>query len=584
MSGLEIVGVVVGVVPIIFKAAGAAWETLDKTISFDEDTEDLGIRLETVKAHLGIWAGKAGVTQGQLLDALMPFEELIARTLRRMCDLVKEVEGEGQKYGIFVREVTPSDNRRRSETVIQISRSFHSVMASLKERAGVSTLLEREASMQRTGTESSVSRRVFWAIRERNRFENFVESLERHVKGLQVFVVEGERKEIQQEGTRLALDTIGGLRDPRHLSQLQQAFGWDQNFSQVDIHALSQWKAIALQRAQTIGSNVGDAENWGLAGSTAEDRSSTRFLKKGSIDPSAAYLFEKKNYDSNITDENKDLLRERVRQLISLLAGQHAQRYLHTLQPLGYVDDPDYHCWWIVFRFSIGPLGCGELKGNQPLSLRALFAVPSKPALESRYKLAKRLVTTFVSLYGGGWMHKGINSTNIIFPCVDFGTSTQGFTSLQTALLQGFNYSRQLTQSQTIDQGKVLDDLEAAIYRHPHYQGEAASGYQIYYDIYSLGLVLFEIAIWEPLMDTLSARPSKQSAKTLWRDMDYFHEPEAFELKRKVMIRVKYELAYRVGTRYKEAVEWCLNLEQPVTAVEFYNKVAIPLDTLDCEA
>ena len=85
-------------------------------------------------------------------------------------------------------------------------------------------------------------------------------------------------------------------------------------------------------------------------------------------------------------------------------------------------------------------------------------------------------------------------------------------------------------------------------------------------------------------MDTLSARPSKQSAKTLWRDMDYFHEPEAFELKRKVMIRVKYELAYRVGTRYKEAVEWCLNLEQPVTAVEFYNKVAIPLDTLDCEA
>jgi len=584
MSGLEIVGVVVGIVPIVFKAAGAAWKTLDNTISFDEDTEDLGIRLETVKAHLGIWAGKSGVTQGQLLDALMPFEELIARTLRRVCDLVEEVEGEGQKYGIFVREVTPSDNRRRSETVIQISRSFHSVMASLKERAGVSTLLEREASMQRTGTESSVSRRVFWAIRERNRFENFVVSLERHVKGLQAFVVEGERKEIQQEGTRLALDTIGGLRDPRHLSQLQQASGWSQNFSQVDIHALSQWKAIALQRAQTIGSNGGDAENWGLAGSTTKDRSCTRFLKKGWFDPSITYLFEKKNYDSNISDEHKDLLRERVRQLISLLAGQYAQRYLHTLQPLGYVDDPDYHCWWIVFRFSIGPLGCGELKGNQPLSLRALYAVPSKPALESRYKLAKRLITTFVSLYGGDWMHKGINSTNIIFPCVNFGTSAEGFTSLHTALLQGFNYSRQLTQSQTIDQGKVLNDLEAAIYRHPHYQGEAASGYQIQYDIYSLGLVLFEIATWEPLMDTLSARPMKQSPKTLWRDMDYFHEPEAFELKRKVMIRVKYELAYRVGTSYKEAVEWCLNLEQPVTAVEFYTKVAIPLETLDREA
>jgi hypothetical protein len=38
-----------------------------------------------------------------------------------------------------------------------------------------------------------------------------------------------------------------------------------------------------------------------------------------------------------------------------------------------------------------------------------------------------------------------------------------------------------------------------SLYRHPNYQGEAAQGYKIQYDIYSVGLVLMEICMWEPL-------------------------------------------------------------------------------------
>jgi hypothetical protein len=179
-------------------------------------------------------------------------------------------------------------------------------------------------------------------------------------------------------------------------------------------------------------------------------------------------------------------------------------------------------------------------------------------------------------------MHKGINSKNIVFPQIYSMVSVQSFASIQTALVQGFNYSRPLTQAQTIDRGKVLNDLESAIYRHPYYQGEAASGYQIHYDIYSLGLVLLEIALWGPLMDLLAAkhRPGKEPPVALSPDMPRFHEAEAVELKRRVMIRVGSELAYRVGTKYKEVVRWCLDLEGPVTAIEFYNMVAIPLDEL----
>jgi hypothetical protein len=582
MSGLEIVGLAVGVVPIVFQAALTAWKTLDDTISFSDDTEDLAIRLETVKAHLGIWALKVGLTQGKLNDALVPFEELIARTLKRVCDLVVQVEREGDRYGLVTTEHDVQDNKKSSKAVVQMRRSLV-YMVGLKGKTNVADMVETEASaQQRNKVETKASRRVLWVIREKKKFEGFLESLERHVKSLQTFVVEVERKEMRQEGTRLALDVIRGLSEPDALSQLQHASSWDDDFSHVDVHALAQWKAITLQRAPSPGANAAGAEDWSLAGSLAEDRAKTRFLKTGRLDPEVAYLFEKKEYDPNIPESLKDVLKERVRQLVSLLGGTGAQRHLHTLQALGYVDDLDYHCWWIVFRFPLGPLESGQLTACEPLSLRALFSMPSKPALEARYKLAKRLVDTFSRLYGGDWMHKGINSTNIIFPHVHVPRSNIQFPSLQKALVQGFNYSRQLTQAQTIDRGKVLDDLEAALYRHPHYQGEAASGYQIHYDIYSLGLVLFEIAVWGPMMDFLKARPDKSQAAhvALSPNMDAFHEVHAIELNRRVMIRVKYELAYRVGSKYKDVVEWCLGLKRPVTAVEFYDKVAIPLDEL----
>src|SRR5262249_53929570 len=97
MSGIEIAGIMLGVVPVAFKAAVEAWRVLDDAISFDDDTEDLVIRLETIKAHLGIWAAKAGLTNGKLAPALVPLEELLERTLKRIRDLVVEVEQQGQK-------------------------------------------------------------------------------------------------------------------------------------------------------------------------------------------------------------------------------------------------------------------------------------------------------------------------------------------------------------------------------------------------------------------------------------------------------------------------------------------------------
>lgn len=586
MSGIEVAGFVLGVVPIAFKAAVEAWRTLDDAISFDDDTEDLIIRLETVKARLGIWATKAGLTDGELISSLHPVEELLERTVRRIRDLVIAVEQHGQKYGIVATESRESDSKRVTTAVVQMRRSLRSIITSSRNKSDIVQLAEREALLQSTAQrgETGVSRRVYWAIRDKKKFEDFIDTLEKHVQGLHDFSVDTDRRGIRQEGTRLALDIIRWLSQPEALSRLRSAPEWGNELSQIDLSSLAQWKAIMQQRTPTLRIGSAPAEDWSLAGSNGDDRAKTRFLKSGHLHHEAMYLFEKKEYDMNISDELKDLVRESIRKLVSLLGESSAQRKLHTLQAVGYVDDPDYHCCWIVFQFPLGFTNpsAPDPRASEPLSLHKLFSSPLKPPLEARYRLAKRLVNTFANLYGSEWMHKGINSKNIVFPQIYSPVSVKSFASIQTALVQGFNYSRQLTQAQTIDRGKVLNDLESAIYRHPYYQGEAATGYQIHYDIYSLGLVLLEIALWGPLMDFLAAkhRPGKDQPVALSPDMPRFHEVEATELKRRVMIRVNSELAYRVGTKYKEVVRWCLDLEGPVTAIEFYNMVAIPLDEL----
>jgi hypothetical protein len=108
------------------------------------------------------------------------------------------------------------------------------------------------------------------------------------------------------------------------------------------------------------------------------------------------YLLEKKQYDSNITEQDKVILEKRLQRLVSLLGAPHAARELHTFQAVGYVDDPELHSWWLAFRFplpAIVPVSLNLIQ-KQPLSLRKIYSLPFKPPLEKRYQLAKKVAHT----------------------------------------------------------------------------------------------------------------------------------------------------------------------------------------------
>jgi len=582
---------VIGLAPIVYNTAAKAWSTVSGAISFPEDSEDLMIRLETARARFDIWASFSGLEAGRLESRLMPFDSLIERSLGRIDELFSNTDQLKDRYGLTLEEVSEPDAEKQASRVMRMRRSLRAANARLKHTAG-------EPSSQEHLSQLSINpgkgKRLRWAIKDKDTFESFVVLVEVHVDGLQKLLTESQIKIAQQEVTRFGLQLVGSSSDTQSLSNLQKVGEATPERSGIDIHFLAQLKIISCQTGRVTFGSV-KAGEFSLDTTPLADRKKVRFLQRGAINRDVCYMFEKKEYDSNISEQNKDLLESRIQRLVSLLSAPHADRELHTLQAVGYVDDPELHCWWLAFRFPLPPMISTSLplSQRQPISLRELYSIPFKPPLEKRYQLVRRVAHTFAKLYGSDWMHKSITSQNIIFPQLSEQNSLNSFRAINSALVQGFGYSRQQTEAQTIDRGKVLGDLEAAIYRHPNYQGDAASGYKTQYDIYSFGLILFEIALWAPLLSLFvpPKGPVESASVQLSPVMKHFHQEEALELKRRVMIRVDKELAFRVGTKYCEVVRWCLSFyqtpldnKQPWQAgMEFYNNVVIPLEELSNE-
>ncbi|KAF2121179.1 prion-inhibition and propagation-domain-containing protein, partial [Lophiotrema nucula] len=572
------------VAPLAFKSLTIAWRTLDDTLSFPEDSQDLELRLETTRAHLTIWAHVCDIENGVLRPSLVPFDELIGKALNRIWKLLTDVEQRADSYGLVKKGQEGDIEMKPKLVVAQMRRSLHRALASSKPESKLGELVEVDRIGNRlpVSADTGLAKQLKWGVKDKKKFEHFVVTLETHVNGLHKLLPETERRGLRREETRFGFQVVHDFSDLHSLSQLQNTSMQNQTPGAVDVAQLAQWKAITLTRASSESLGLLQTEGLTVANILPINRANFSFTQRSPLDPDITYLFEKKEYDTNISDSDKDLLKERIRKLIVLLKNKGTQRHLHTLQPVDHLDDPEYHCWWIVFRFPLPPFSVTAFPTNefQPLNLLSLYASRIKPPLELRYRLAKRIAGSLSKLFGSDWMHKSINSSNIIYTQFFSFDALNNFKALNTALIQGFGYSRQHTEAQTIDRGKVLRGLYAALYRHPNYQGEAASGYKIHHDIYSLGLVLFEIANWSPLSDMLTIRPKIKPPVDLYPGMKHFHQAEASELKRRVMIRVELDLPYRVGSKYAELVKWCLNLNGPVTAIEFYNEVTVPLEEL----
>ncbi|KAI1861723.1 uncharacterized protein JN550_010663 [Neoarthrinium moseri] len=224
---------------------------------------------------------------------------------------------------------------------------------------------------------------------------------------------------------------------------------------------------------------------------------------------------EWKEYDKQASTDTlppKQVILDRVENLAALLNHSPKPEAFRTPHCLGYFDQADHNDDDSddddIANLRIGlvferPEEDGLHAEMPPVSLRELLERDPKtyrrPRVTERVQLARAVSNCLLSLHLANWLHKSLRSDNIIF----FRTS-QGHINYHNPYISGFDFSRPARKDEMTE--IAGDDVEHNLYRHPSAQtagsGERAR-FKKSFDIYSLGVVLVEIAHWAPVEKVL---------------------------------------------------------------------------------
>jgi hypothetical protein len=197
-----------------------------------------------------------------------------------------------------------------------------------------------------------------------------------------------------------------------------------------------------------------------------------------------------------------------------------------------------------------------SLESSYPPTLKSLITtaqgstrLPAAHPLDSRFALAQSLSTALFFLHSVDFVHKSIESRNVLmlerpdleakrrFPYALGDPFLVGFDSLRSDV--GFSdHATQVGATGSLPSSSKL-------YQHPNrIFSMSPPRYQKAHDVYSLGMVLLEVGLWRPL--------ERYERGLLNASAD---------IGQKQLKELTDDVAISMGRRYKELVCWCLSLQ-----------------------
>lgn len=290
-------------------------------------------------------------------------------------------------------------------------------------------------------------------------------------------------------------------------------------------------------------------------------RSSTsRRFKLGTMDGQPV-IMETYKY-SPLADSNDEPQLQTLQQIqrITGLLCHPKRKEFHILPCAGFFRDRLRKELGIVFR---APLSFAE--DSKVLTLLQLYKLHRVIPLGHRIHLAWALTTAVEHFHRVGWVHKSIRSDNIAFTSVGADSQTQaddmdstssavdGF-ALGNPLLFGFEYSRADDEATYLDEDHSLINN---LYRHPERWGRPAARFEKRHDVYSLGVMLLEIAIWKEASSILQ---SFLESKPL----------VASDAPKALIKKCGKSLAHQVGRVFVQCIITCLEFGERTKAMSEY--------------
>jgi hypothetical protein len=556
---MEPVSLALGVAPIaatLLSACFTGYRYLSELSSVGEEAQVLLCRLKIEENRLRLWAEDIETQGNGSLDQQLDERHvrgLAVLILANTCTLFTNLKKLRSEYGLTCPNVKASEKQGLEADFTPALPSLPSLcsMQGASTPAPPREMLSKYAE-QIKKTLSSMQKLKF-VLRDKQKFGAMLEQLRYFNDSLISLLPPPRRVRLQ---LTLSSKILEETDDLHRLSRIKEA-SQDKDSSLSSTAMMKRWR-IEMERpsqkfisASELRCRLVDLK---LDDALAQ-RSIGTYEKTGAV---TKVLAEWKYYDRSLP---RELSVERI---------QDIARYLHATsncrspdlpvpECIGYVEDVERPRCCLLYKLS------GDV--SAPLATLAdlipcQFDPAKTPNLEYRLGLARALSVALFRLHLTGWLHKGIRNSNIAF--LDLGKGDDPSFITRPTLL-GFDYSRPNQESVESDRApRLLEGYDP--YTHPEYQSRHCSEdavnsspsatnqrrYKPAYDIYSFGLVLIEIALWQQI--GLSAK--KAATPEQWQ-----------ERIRKV---VRSELGHVVGGKYQAVVTACLDWHlRPRTGDDF---------------
>lgn len=601
---------------LLFFADGgrAAIQLISSAKNLEPDYEYLTIRLRLEQQRLYNWAAEVGLQRyidgyrdADLLAMLGLNRAIVLDTMIQIQFLTIEFVKHEKKFSVLV----PDNSRKTSvEPIIEnvddsSLNKFPDIMDFLKKQRHVSPFIK------------NLPKRLKWAAFYKEKYEGLIDRL-RGFNDVLIDLVDSNARVAIRRSTRETNTTILHLHSRiDDLLQLSEALlpekstsaptnpaatsQYDSNFyvqQKRDLAGLAYFKAVNTSIESSLSLTCAGpratercAQGMKLARcavyllndlKSTEDRCDADY-EPGNGQPRQRVWVEWRQYDP-LALAQPTLNPSRVDKLVSLLSDVHKPNQLRIPHCIGYFDD--LRCEENNYR--TGRLGFvfqkPSLLSASPVSLRSLIMFRTKPLLTDRIAIAKAIANCLMSLHSVNWLHKGLRSQNILFFPRDDST-----VEYSCPYLSGFGYARPAFREDMTEM--MSQNPEADMYRHPRTHGlgpwEGRQGYKRTFDVYSLGVILVEIATWQAIETVLEIEDPKSLSASALKDIQSRLLSEERHLE---------SIGANAGARFRRATETCLDstaalgvshlddeMDVQVAAKisrSFYHQVFLPLDEI----
>ena len=274
-----------------------------------------------------------------------------------------------------------------------------------------------------------------------------------------------------------------------------------------------------------------------------------RSLVKENLHGLGTVLVEYKTYDKNMVPAGATIMMEQNIQALADVLKTQGPPDFHSLRCTSWFHEDEYTRLGLVFEY---PEGYNGFK-----SLRELIQMPAssqRPSLAQRFLIAKKIGEALLKWHiSANWVHQGVASHNIYF----FKPRNSTDYDYTCPYLCGFEFAR---PSDGISLNVPVEDFEQNVYRHPSRQGAPSKYHTKQHDLYSYGILLFEVGVWNLVSNCFDAKLKENLNPRKMRDH--------------IKVNAHKRLGHYMGAAYERAASRCLNTE---FGVEFDDTVGTKL-------